>query len=680
MPTRVSQHTAAAYPANERAESSTGAFLDEAWQLLDQHLDVATFYGELLARATQPLGAANAAVWLAADGDVPSLVCQTGLEHEALFRNEATQQQHLRLIADVARDGRSRSVMMVAVSPEGQDHDLRNYVLHLQPVVVEGDVAAIIQIVRSEPRGSEASSQTPWPLVALAAIAASFHHLETVREKQQAARWMTQFERFVTSIHASLHPRQIACAIADNGPPLLDCERLVVLLRRGRRYRVVAVTGQSKVHPRANAVRCAERLLKSLPHVSPITFYPDDATTFAPRELEALETYLDETHAKSVAVGFFPVLHHGAATHSARKRKIYGGFIAEKYAGAFSAGAEAARVELLASHCAQAIHNASVHHRVFLLPLWSSLGWVADRLKTHVFKSLLLFLLVVGAALALIYVPADFDLVARGTVQPERRQHVFARLDGTIDELLVTEGQQVAEDEVLARLSNPELDLELEKIVGELRTTSEKLAAIKSSRLGERTSDRSVSSSERAELAAQEEELRQWIESLRRQQSLLEEQRRNLLVRAPLTGEVITWNVDPALRHRPVRRGQLLMTVADLKGPWGLELFLPDRHVGHFLEARERLEAPLDVEFTLATNPNQRIAGEINEAAKSIQVEEQQGASLLIAVEFDRDAVEFVQPGATVTAKIHCGRRPLGYVWLHDLWDFLQYRVFFRFD
>ncbi len=35
--------------------------------------------------------------------------------------------------------------------------------------------------------------------------------------------------------------------------------------------------------------------------------------------------------------------------------------------------------------------------------------------------------------------------------------------------------------------------------------------------------------------------------------------------------------------------------------------------------------------------------------------------------------------GATVTGKVHCGRRSLGYVWFHDLFAFIQAKVFFRF-
>ena len=28
-----------------------------------------------------------------------------------------------------------------------------------------------------------------------------------------------------------------------------------------------------------------------------------------------------------------------------------------------------------------------------------------------------------------------------------------------------------------------------------------------------------------------------------------------------------------------------------------------------------------------------------------------------------------LRPGVSARAQIDCGRRPLGYVWLHDIWD-----------
>jgi hypothetical protein len=34
------------------------------------------------------------------------------------------------------------------------------------------------------------------------------------------------------------------------------------------------------------------------------------------------------------------------------------------------------------------------------------------------------------------------------------------------------------------------------------------------------------------------------------------------------------------------------------------------------------------------------------------------------------------RPGATVVARIHCGRRSLGFVWLHEFWEAIRLRLF----
>jgi hypothetical protein len=38
-----------------------------------------------------------------------------------------------------------------------------------------------------------------------------------------------------------------------------------------------------------------------------------------------------------------------------------------------------------------------------------------------------------------------------------------------------------------------------------------------------------------------------------------------------------------------------------------------------------------------------------------------------------------IRPGAAVDAKIHCGKRAIGYVWFHDAIEYLQSRVIFPY-
>ena len=53
------------------------------------------------------------------------------------------------------------------------------------------------------------------------------------------------------------------------------------------------------------------------------------------------------------------------------------------------------------------------------------------------------------------------------------------------------------------------------------------------------------------------------------------------------------------------------------------------------------------------------------------------GDPLLVRVNVDRSSLPSLRPGATATAKIHCGRRAIGYVWFRDLWEFVQSKVLF---
>jgi len=53
-----------------------------------------------------------------------------------------------------------------------------------------------------------------------------------------------------------------------------------------------------------------------------------------------------------------------------------------------------------------------------------------------------------------------------------------------------------------------------------------------------------------------------------------------------------------------------------------------------------------------------------------------------VHVSFDQDKLHKVikkpKIGASATAKIHCGTRPIGYVWFHDLVDFVRAKILFR--
>ncbi len=181
------------------------------------------------------------------------------------------------------------------------------------------------------------------------------------------------------------------------------------------------------------------------------------------------------------------------------------------------------------------------------------------------------------------------------------------------------------------------------------------------------------------QLTAEQEEVKSLLDSLHKQQAILMAERKDLELRSPIAGTVLTWNAKDLLAARPVSRGQALLTVDDLSGPWVAELQVADNRIGHVLDAQEREKAELPATFILATEPGMNHDGRLARVALTTETDKTTGSTVQVTVDFDRSTIpaEQLRPGATVVAKIHCGRRSLGYVWLHELWETIQSKVLF---
>ena len=90
----------------------------------------------------------------------------------------------------------------------------------------------------------------------------------------------------------------------------------------------------------------------------------------------------------------------------------------------------------------------------------------------------------------------------------------------------------------------------------------------------------------------------------------------------------------------------------------------------------------LPVTFFLATSPEDQLTGEVVEVHRSAEVRGDEGNTVLVRVSFDQQALREIisnpKMGAGTTAKVHCGRRAIGYVWFHDLIDFVRAKILFR--
>ncbi len=166
--------------------------------------------------------------------------------------------------------------------------------------------------------------------------------------------------------------------------------------------------------------------------------------------------------------------------------------------------------------------------------------------------------------------------------------------------------------------------------------------------------------------------------SLQEQLSLIEQKRKNLIVRSPIAGQVLLpWDAEQSLLHRPVVTGQRVMTIADPAGDWELELAMPERRMGHVNRAVDEFGPDLPVSYISAGDPRSPKQGQVKEIYGITQVKGEDGPTIKMTIDINPADLFRPSPGTTVTAKVKCGRCSLGYAWFHEALEWVQKHVLF---
>jgi hypothetical protein len=134
----------------------------------------------------------------------------------------------------------------------------------------------------------------------------------------------------------------------------------------------------------------------------------------------------------------------------------------------------------------------------------------------------------------------------------------------------------------------------------------------------------------------------------------------------------VTWQVEDTLQHRPVSTGQVLMSIVDPDGPWELEIYVPERRLGHVIQAADESSSPLMVQFQLSTHPGTSYLGEVVECQRLAELRGEQGNTIALRVAISKEELPPLHNETTATARILCGRRAIGYVFFQDVIETVQ--------
>jgi multidrug efflux pump subunit AcrA (membrane-fusion protein) len=658
------------------------------------------FYAAFLPRVVSAMGADGGAVWVVGEAGQLALAYHSNVPQTHIQSNEH-RSQHVALLQQVIAARQAVVVPPRSGAGGGEAGNPSEQLLVLAPLILDNQPQGIVEVFQRPGGGPTTQRGYLRFLIQMCDLACDFLRGRRLRQLEENQSLWQQLEQFVQAIHASLDVRATSYALVNEGRRFIGCDRVSLALRYCGSCRIEAVSGLDSIDRRSAEVKRLAALASAVLRTGEPFWHTAETAELAPQIDRPLQQYVDAAHARMIAV--LPLLPRtvtgDGGSHS--PGRPVGAIIIEQLHDARATDAIRTRSQLVAQHGTQALARAIDHDSLFLLPLWQALGKATWFLRGRALpKTALAAGLLIAAVFAVATVQTDFEVAARGKLQPAIRRDVFAQIDGVVASVPVRHGQSVSEGTLLAQLANTNLELELAALVGRQTTNQEQIASRQRALLDNSSATGvRLSPAEESRLSGELMELRQEAQNIERELALFHEKQRQLVVTAAQPGQVVTWKVEDLLLGRPVVRGQALMTLADPAGPWEIELYVPERRLKHLQSAAQQLDdpiltrsvseantrnvsegsicQPLDVVFTLTSHPGSQFHGRVIEIEQTAEVRGDEGNTVLVRVAIEKEALPPLHDQTSVTAKLYCGRNSVGYAWFCDLIETVQTKVLF---
>ncbi len=666
----------------QQTKNEIRTLVQEITQLSQTDMPLDEYYEAFLRRVVQALASSGGALWTVESNGGLRLQYHVNLPTETLVDQPENQRRHGLLLQNVLASGQPTLVPPQSGST-GDDEagNPTNHLLVLACLRVEDEPRGVVEIFQRSGGGPTTQRGYLRFLVQMADLANEFLKSRQLRQLGDTKALWESLERFIRHVHAGLSVQQTAYTIVNESRRLIRCDRVSLTLRRGNTQQVIAVSGLDTLDRRAEEVRCLGTLATAVVAGKRPLWHAGDSEDVPPQIDEPLQQYVDQSHATMVAV--IPLVRPADSPDDQEpegegpdeeSRDVLGALVVEQMGDFAVADGQTERVKLVAQHSASALANALEHEGLFLLPLWRALGkakWVTQ--ARHLPKVALAAATLAGVVLALLLVPADFELASPGKLQPSARHEIYARLDGVIEEVFVEHEQFVEPGDPLVQMKNSELEVQIADLVGRKRTTQERIRAIQRAQLD----DRRLTVADQNRLGGELLELKQVAESIDRELILHRQKQDLLTIRAETPGQVVTWGVRELLLRRPVQTGRALMTIVEPAGDWELELSMPEKRMGHVSRAVQESSQPLPVTFILSSHPGLEFEGLVTDIHRTAEVQGEAGNVVTIRVSIDKEQLPELRSDTTVTAKVYCGQRSIGYVVFRELFETIQTKILF---
>ena len=255
------------------------------------------------------------------------------------------------------------------------------------------------------------------------------------------------------------------------------------------------------------------------------------------------------------------------------------------------------------------------------------------------------FGIVAAVLIGMLCVPMPYRVWCDCNVQPVERRFVAAPYEGVLAQSLVRGGDQVAAEQVVARLDGRLLRGELAALQAEFDV------AKKRRDLALATGDVAQSQIAKSEMQRHQAKV-----------TILNQRLTNLEVRSPIDGVVVAGDLEKAVGV-PLELGQTLFEIAPLS-TMVAEIGIPESEA-HYVKPG------MSVQLKFDSFPFQTFSAEIQRVHP--RAEDVDNASVFIADVVLENSTGCLRPGMSGSAKVSSGWSPLGWNLFHRPWESIRY-------
>ena len=468
----------------EDTKAQIRGLVNEIAQLSKSGATAEEFYPELLSRIITALAAAGGAIWLLDEDRQLSLQYQINAEPSILDDETEDATRHTRLIQRVANTGQSLLVPPYSGTTDGEgEGNPTGFLLCLGALQHDGHNDGLIEIFQRPGTAPDTQRGYLRFLQQMCELAAEWLRSQKLRTLGDRQTLWQQADSFARATHESLDLKETACIVANEGRRLIGCDRVSVAIKKGRKCKVQAISGQDTIENRSNIVTALNNLATRVVAAGEPLWHDGATEDLPPQIEEALEDYVDQSYGRNMAV--LPLREperrlgvdneSGAAGEidrdNAHRGEVIGALIVEQIESDIPEEVFRARCDLVYEHGTRAIANSRAYSNLFLMPLWRTLGRASWVLRARTLpKTIGVVGLLMAVVLGLTFVKKDFNLEAEGTLVPSEKREIFAPIDGEVIAVNFDHDDPVQPNDILIELRNRDIEIQIADIEGQIQT------------------------------------------------------------------------------------------------------------------------------------------------------------------------------------------------------------------